>query len=107
MSKFKVGDKIAVYTDHKRSVGIIEAVPPIQGLSKDQLYVRIAIPAGHAHLTPNTKQCRLLKKKERRRVWVDPEYLRSDGFFACDGDLPVRTTERADWIEFLEVVKKR
>ena len=61
MSKFKVGDRVAVYTYSGRSVGHVTEVYRHGALMR--------VNAGGAFYLYHSKQCRKLKKKEEY-VWV-------------------------------------
>lgn len=98
MKKFSVGDRVAVYNHRGRILGRIDSIT--------NGFLDVSAGSGHA-FSPHPKQCRLLKKKERRRIWVSPEYFGSGPYFHRSGDgLPVRTSEDKAWIEFVEVKKK-
>lgn len=114
MSKFHVGDRVAVYgpawspghegrmVSHKAEVvAVIDACT---------LHIR---PADGKLYFVHPKQCRRLKKRERRRVWVGQIRVitpKQDLRF-----MEARFTEPSDyegtadgkpWIEFIEVRKK-
>lgn len=60
MSKFKVGDRVAVYTGQSRGIGTIKC-------SSDELVV---VRFWQTEGTYHKKQCRKLVKKKRREFWM-------------------------------------
>lgn len=105
MSKFKVGDRVAVYGNIRNSSGYyvrgayasvhaITAADEIEIIPDDNSYPE-------RRFTVHPKQCRRLVKKERRRVWV------SLGSLYRSGDsMPVFFEQQAGCREFIEVRKK-
>lgn len=92
--KFKVGQRIAVYDMGKRYVCTIKIINDSQ-----------TVTANYENNKPFTclvhvKQCRLLKKKERRRIWVDMPSLYRSG----DRHI-VYYEEQGGCVEFVEVKK--
>lgn len=64
--KFEKGMRVAVYREGKRLKGVIESF-----INSYQFFVRCD---DNWAIIAHTKQCRLLKKKPRRRVWVEFDY---------------------------------
>lgn len=63
--KFKIGDKVAVYIPSRR-VGIIEHI-----YSDGNFKIRLNNSVFTEYVAPvHPKQCRLLKKKFKQKVWV-------------------------------------
>lgn len=65
--KFKVGDRVAFYTAEGRGTGkiVMDDGDGTIGILSDK--------RDSARVHP--KQCRLLKKKERRRMWISKKIL--------------------------------
>ena len=64
MSKFKVGDKVAIYCGRNRTVGEIEAIESDGNIAiKDD------------SLIYHQKQCRKIVRKEPKYYWVDDTAL--------------------------------
>lgn len=101
--KFKVGDRVAVY-DRERMVAVVVADkrdnPP------GCIWVKFI---GTNHEYPvHPKQCRHLKKKrEQRRVWVNPAPT-PGGKWEIPHNNFVSPSEppNCGWAEFIEVIKK-
>lgn len=88
MSKFKVGDRVAIYNGTRR-------VDKVQFITLTGGIVTFEGPSGMAY---HPKQCRRLKPKKRREIWVkkpipggnykywetlvsnDPECMKEDDF---------------------------
>lgn len=66
MKKFSVGDRVAVYNHRGRVLGRVDSIT--------NGFLDVSAGSGHA-FSPHPKQCRLLKKKERRSIWVNPKWL--------------------------------
>jgi len=67
----------------------------------------LLVDYGRGSVAFHPKQCRLLKKKERKRVWMDPASYKS--FYNGLDSWQVwnrNTKQEKDWIEFIEVKKK-
>jgi len=109
--KFKIGDRVSVAAvdEHllkpMRGKGTVVEVlkKPFFASKKMGELLRINMdswdPPGISHFHP--KQCRLLKKKERRRIWVD---LRID-----TGTSPYKVVSdvyNTGFTEFIEVKRK-
>lgn len=97
--KFKVGDRVAVYHSDKRHTGTVRYFE--RGL------MRIALRKlhnGNDTLLVHPKQCRLLKKKEVRRIWVCEDYLSHD-LLKPVNYLPVLREPFRHYSEFIEVKK--
>lgn len=58
--KFKVGDRVAVYTWQGKGIGCVERVG-------ESTHIDVRCADGSLYNDVHPKQCRLLKKKERRR----------------------------------------
>jgi hypothetical protein len=73
MSKFEVGDRVAVYMNGQRLVGVIRPNP--KNNSPETLWVRFPESAPgkndwREHIA-HPRQCRRLKpKRERREIWI-------------------------------------
>lgn len=95
MKAFQVGDRVAFYYE-ERYVGIIT------GISGDGKICQIKTTDGKSYFNiVHTKQCRHLKKRELRRVWV---------FFDKVGNTvgPVKHDPGTPgYVEFIEVRKKK
>lgn len=87
MSKLEVGQRVVVYgwvqmhhQPYRPRCGGAATVVWVSASTGD-IHVKFdAGPSGQVgdddtHYQVHPKQCRRLKKKERRRVWVDPEFL--------------------------------
>jgi hypothetical protein len=103
MSAFTVGDRVAVYISGQRMTGTVH-----EELEFGNLKVRCDIGAPFGYPIVHPKQCRKLKKKARRRVWIHPEGFKA---IPTDGTYQVAAT-RVDyscnrWIEFIEVRKPK
>lgn len=109
--KFKVGDRVAVYgpriTMNATAFGSCQDV--VYGaITADGKFPTIKSDLDDCEYYFHPKQCRLLKRKERKRVWVDPDYLipNQPYFYKPEKGMPVRTTKGNSWIEFIEVKRK-
>lgn len=98
--KFIVGDRVAFYDLAKRHTGKVVA-------NSTEKEVRVAVDGTGCDCLLAPQQCRLLKKKQRRRIWVNPENY----------DIKLQLTNRQaylrfpgeqtnSWIEFVEVKKR-
>lgn len=107
--KYKVGDRVAVYgtvpcelnkysNAYKRG-----AKATVTNVHADD---EIEVETIYGKTVCHPKQCRRLKKKERRRVWVFPPHLESDSPHMVAANGPVYSDEGA-WIEFVEVKKRK
>ncbi len=97
-SKFKVGDRVALYNQGLRFIDVVSEIGMIGDLriGKDLVWY-------------SQKQCRLLKRKKEKnkiRIWADPKngifknYSSSDSAWICISRQP-----REGFIEFAEVKK--
>jgi hypothetical protein len=111
MSKnFKVGDRVALYTEHNiRYTGTIKNITPSGGIC--------ALVDGLEHVEPlktqfHPKQCRLLLKKPRRRIWVrfnkDTDFVQGWHLYGTNADLATGTIQPSGdgWVPFVEVKRK-
>jgi hypothetical protein len=64
MSRFKSGDRVAIYSGTKRWTGTVEQC------SADDMLLRVALHPSGTVTGAHPKQCRKLVKKYRRRVWL-------------------------------------
>lgn len=53
------------------------------------------------------QQLRKLVKRERRRVWIDPEYLQGLLAGGYHRHATASPNEKPDWIEFIEVRRRK
>lgn len=90
MHNFKVGDRINVYTGKLRITGFT-----ITEIKNDLIKIKDEFADMYYH----HKQCRKLKKRERKRIWAN---------ISADGNqlLGVSNISTVGWIEFVEVRKK-
>lgn len=97
MSKFKEGDRVAFYGGFGRLTGTVS------NAELDCVGMFTVIGEGGTKFNVHPKQCRKLKKKERRRVWIWRGVERSNTYeFRINPP-----TERSDeWSEFVEVRRK-
>lgn len=116
--KFKVGDRVSIYTNpeqcfpHKALTGrIVVADDFFPGIRVDQKDTWATGSSGLVNF--HSKQCRLLKKKQRRRVWmnIDPALLPAsiNLNLAKDGEhinATICNHPVNGFIEFIEVKKK-
>lgn len=98
--KFKIGDRVAVYEADGRRSGYINKI-----YDTGNLEVITVDFAGAYH----PKQCRLLKKKERRRVWIKRDCFDGQAY-TCTAHI-VRDNKiwlpiPDDYTEFIEMEKK-
>lgn len=96
--KFKINDRVAVYNHRGRILGRVDSIT--------NGFLDVSAGSGHA-FSPHPKQCRLLKKKERRRIRMSDAYLLTSSFLSgvrtfCLPNEPGHSS----WIEFVEVKKK-
>lgn len=110
-SKFKVGEKVAVYTgteSPERLKIAIRSVGRVVGDWNDEL-IRVEISNGGPTFGFHPKQCRRLVKKPRRRVWIDKGFL--DGklskFTEADGTVLSREPEPNYLYQFVEFIEAR
>lgn len=112
MSKLNYGNRVAIYSaSTPRMTGRIH-----QWLGEDCLGVTFDKPYLSRQgdmvktLIVHPKQCRLLKKKERRRVWVQYKLHDGDPWAADVFDNLIVAEEsgicKHDLVEFVEVRKK-
>jgi hypothetical protein len=105
--KFRVGDRVAVYSETDYEVGDFNPrryVGVVKDISKNKIRVLLDQTPGEMGLYENNlvfhpEQCRRLAKKQRRRLWV---VLDKYG-----GPLAVSVKKCAKGIEFVEVRKKK
>lgn len=108
MSKFKVGDRVAVYnSDLDMPMRIITTL-----IILDQETGRFQIQYNKNYYWVHPNQCRRLKKKERRRIWIYPtivdeilsDHPKESGYRTMVFNAP---REDVGLIEFIEVRKKK
>lgn len=92
MSKFKIGDRVVVYRDGERKAGVITDT------FKDTLCVRESDDCLLSRVV-HIKQCRLLKKKRVRKVYVRFSPTDNEVLYACNDPIE-------DGIEFVEAKRK-
>lgn len=100
-TKFKVGDRVVTYGHKGRLTGKVTC------LCHDGTFgVRLdKVIDGHDEMIAHPKQCRLLKKKYRQRIWLPTNW--NDGRdFQPVTVLTNPDRAAADSIEFIEVKKK-
>lgn len=105
--KFNVGDRVNVYGRVEVSGGLYfhnpergTVVHVVSGTELD-----VALDATGAQHAAHPKQCRKLKKKEKRRIWLSPE-----AFYSCSSVMDVfcniSRVPNKTFVEFVEVKKK-
>jgi hypothetical protein len=103
MSKFKIGDRVAVYNNGQRYIGIV-CDDSVEGI--DQIPVKAG--NGPSYIV-HKNQLRKLVKKERRRVWVRTRYI--DQSYKLPDIVCLEATEvnphDSQWTEFVEVRRKK
>lgn len=98
--KFKVGERVAVYESHLRRTGTVEENPNTGPAWSGTVWINFG--SGHKEHAHH-KQCRLLKKKERRRIWI---LAANSPANMCPGQIQVYDCPGCDRVEFIEVKKK-
>lgn len=108
MSKFKVGDRVAIYgtvatySEKNKSTEYLRGdkgtVQIVYSNPEDELTVKMESREISAH----PKQCRKLMKKERKRLWIKYPSLPT-GFHSCMRE--ISNKYETDWFEFIEVKK--
>lgn len=83
MSKFQVGDRVAVYSGPRRFIGRVNSAIGTLG---DSNYHSVHVIEDGFYLVHedgpfHPKQCRKLKAKTRREFWVNPRFLPKDPAF--------------------------
>lgn len=98
MSKFKVGDRVAVYSGSLYSGHAGEIICVLQT-------GELSVDVGDLdYLIVRPQQCRKLVKKKRRRVSVNPAFINA----VSESTLTIwRPYPVPGWIEFVEVRKKK
>lgn len=86
----QVGDRVAFYTQHGRTVGTVERV----GVFK----LKVSGDNGGTLFDVHPKQCRRLVKRERHRLWINPSVALNRDWIAPE---PVE-----GWVEYVEVRRK-
>lgn len=106
MNKFNVGDRVAIYNDGDRLLGVITSGPS----SASGNY---RVDSEHQRITSfqwfHPRQLRKLVKKEQRRVWVNPNPTSNGSLWKAKPVNNFVSTEQPralGWIEFVEVKKK-
>lgn len=90
--KFKVGDRVAIYTNHGR------AVDEIQDITSTGVLLLHTMSAHY-------KQCRLLKKRDHKRMWV--HHMDYKNWQLKAHQLVIFSDPHdSDYIEFVEVHRK-
>jgi hypothetical protein len=107
--KFKVGDRVAVYSDSDQTGSDWRVVGNVVRSDGDGL-VRVRIDGRH-EWNFHEKQCRKLVKKQRQSVWIHKRELKLAkelGAPAWDEPWEGENGEikRSDFIEFVEVKRK-
>lgn len=108
MSKFKVGDRVAVYSSLGRRMGFIKEINKEAGI----FLVFFPGPGRNDRTWAHPKQCRKLRPKaKRRRVWIADTYVGDEQitsnhitFDAEKYDIPSRSST---WVEFVEVRRRK
>jgi hypothetical protein len=107
-SKFKVGDRVAVYSGGERYLGRITSTSK----ASSGVYAVEAYPpnGSNFYIEAHWKQIRRLKKRERRRVWLSKQHTESltDGTIRTQSPRLVPPEPGAEdaFIEFVEVCRK-
>lgn len=106
----KIGDRVAVYAADSNLFGDRGKIATITG-NRDLYSVQLDKPTPCAD-TPlvHRAQIRRLKKREQRRVWINPIYLFSKQAVALrDSEMRIVTSavHEPGFIEFIEVRKKQ
>lgn len=99
MHNFKVGDRVYCYNTNLmniaiRHIGIVECI------DKCLLTIR----TDSSRMIANYKQCRKLKKMERRRLWIKSEQP-INSIYGLDFE-HLSSVEKEGYVEFVEVMKK-
>lgn len=100
--KFKVGDRVAVYFNGTRLTGSVVGY----NNEEDSLAVLKSTATDYDTVSAHPKQCRLLKKKERRRIWIHRDaYFKAQAISREMIGFSREMLHDTD-IEFIEVKKK-
>lgn len=101
---FKIGDRVAIYVGDDRSTGIIRRINDY-----GTLFVRVDGLDETDEYGYHPKQCRILKIKKRRRIWVSTQINQAD--FESESSIcrctHLTLKECKGWIEFAEVREKK
>lgn len=104
MKNYKVGDRVKIYGCIFRSSDESLHHITVDGLTGEikeiclSGYITVKTNFDETFLA-HPKQCRKLVKKERRRIWVSPDYE----FLGPDNTSLI---PKEGWLEFVEVKKK-
>lgn len=115
MKTFSYGARVAIYTTHGRKTGTVIKYEPVRHKAdkKPTQMLVIKHDDGGAHYRQHPNQCRLLKKKERRRVWACARIGVPLNNPPCSG--PLHTSRELaernllsgyEVVEFIEIRKK-
>lgn len=117
MSKFKVGDRVAVYSGSVRAVGVVENIYPKDSLKHFQTTLDkdglICIKVSETSLMyVHPKQCRHITKRKPRKLWVSANVYDKctngeDSLSFTSFILSASGPKQLDDIEFIEVRKKK
>lgn len=104
MSKFKVGTRVSMYHGEERETGTIKQIN-----ENGSLYIQVDGQDPRDESLYHQKQCRLLKKKERRRFWINTCSLKYINHRAFNSKLAADdfAEDRLDCIEVIEVRKNK
>ncbi len=104
---YKVGDRVAVYNHDPKNKALGSWTGEILWIGRPlPCGVWLTVKLSTKEVIVHSKQCRLLKKKTRRRIWIDPLALEDDK--VAIGECIYKSKEQAvsDAIEFIQVKKK-
>lgn len=99
-NKFKIGDRVAAYNCTQR----YEAV--VRDIDDRHSPVLLVIETDDDTLSVHPKQCRLLKKKEGRRLYAQYNYLTKE-LVSADPLPPQYMINTNELVEFVEVRKRK
>lgn len=101
--EFKVGDRVAVYKSAERYVGKVTKVLNKE-FYRDGLQVEYPQHGGLMLDIFDVKQCRRLKNKKRRKVWIAQSALEHESPVYA---FQTKINGNIEFIEFIEVRKKK
>lgn len=102
----KPGDRVAAYNEGGRYEGRIEKI--LNGTLANVRIPRRHLEKSVSYAQFHVKQLRRLKKRERRRVWIDEDNLRALSYCQVGDTFPsliVRNQPAPGCVEFREVLK--